>query len=86
MWNMVRWPRTCGYQPVMNEQRLGVHTGFWQKALRKETASRATRASRFGVMRGGVAHVAQHVAAPLVGVEDHDMGSLGHGGLLYASL
>ncbi len=50
MWNMVRWPRTWGYQPLMNEQRLGVQTGFWQKALRKETASVCTHSSSTGVL------------------------------------
>ena len=53
MWCMVRWPRTCGYQPVMNEQRLGVHTVAWTKALRKETASEATRPSSTGVETAG---------------------------------
>ena len=53
MWNIVRWPRTCGYQPVMKEQRLGVHTGFWQKAWPKETASSRTSRSRTGVTDAG---------------------------------
>jgi hypothetical protein len=33
----------------MNEQRLGVQTGFWQNALRNETASVAASASITGV-------------------------------------
>ena len=50
---MVRCPRTCGYQPVMNEQRLGVHTGFWQNAFRNETPSLRATPSRFGVTAAG---------------------------------
>ena len=49
MWCMVRWPRTCGYQPLMKLQRLGVHTGFWQNAREKETPSCATMRSIAGV-------------------------------------
>jgi hypothetical protein len=30
MWYIVRCPRTWGYHPLMNEQRLGVQTVFWQ--------------------------------------------------------
>ena len=49
MWCMVRCPRTCGYQPLMKLQRLGVHTGFWQNAREKETPSSATMRSITGV-------------------------------------
>ena len=51
---MVRWPRTCGYHPVMKLQRLGVQTVFWQNAEVKETPSPATRASRLGVTAAGL--------------------------------
>ena len=79
MWNMVRWPRTWGYQPVMKEQRLGVQTGFWQKAWRKETASVCDDLVEVGRDGGRVAEVAHDIAAPLVGVEDDDVGLFGHG-------
>ncbi len=54
MWNIVRWPRTCGYQPLMNEHRLGVQTGFWQKAFRNDTPSVRVMRSRFGVTAAGL--------------------------------
>lgn len=43
-----------GYQPVMNEQRLAVQTGFWQKARENEIASFSARRSRFGVWAAGL--------------------------------
>ena len=49
MWNIVRCPITCGYQPVMKLARLGVQTGFWQYAPEKLTASLATSPSSTGV-------------------------------------
>ena len=49
MWCMVRCPCTCGYQPLMKLQRLGVHTGFWQNARENETPSSATIRSIVGV-------------------------------------
>ena len=78
MWNMVRCPRTCGYQPVMKEQRLGVQTGFWQKAWRKDTASASMIASRLGVTAAGLPRWPYDIAAPLVGIKDDDVGLLGH--------
>jgi hypothetical protein len=38
----------------MNEQRLGVETGFWQKAQRNDTPSVSVIRSRFGVTAAGL--------------------------------
>jgi len=39
---------------VINEQRLGVQTGFWQKAREKETKSVCAARSRLGVRAAGL--------------------------------
>lgn len=44
----------CGYVPVVKLHRLGTHTGFWQKALRNETASFPAHSSRNGVRAAGL--------------------------------
>ena len=76
MWCMVRWPRTCGYQPVMKLHLLGVHTGFWQNARENDTPSSATSRSIAGVTAASIAHVPEHVPPPLIRIEDDEVGQV----------
>ena len=47
-------PLAQEFSLMLREQRLGVQTGFWQKAFRNETASVLTISSRFGVTAPGL--------------------------------
>lgn len=51
---MVRCPVVWGYNPVVKLHRLGTHTGCWQNALRKDTASVLAKESRNGVFAAGL--------------------------------